>query len=140
MFRIACSLEAGENGLEGFSLALTHILTPIQLGNVELRNRVVRAAHATNLGGGAISDDLIAYHVARGEGGVGLSVQEILSVHPSSPATINAFLPGIADGYAKLMNAIRPTGMKLFQQLWHAGHNSAPIDGSPPWSASDVPA
>jgi 2,4-dienoyl-CoA reductase-like NADH-dependent reductase (Old Yellow Enzyme family)/thioredoxin reductase len=29
--------------------------------------------------------------------------------------------------------------MKLFQQLWHAGHNSAPMDGSPPWSSSDLP-
>src|SRR3546814_1167080 len=28
--------------------------------------------------------------------------------------------------------------MKLFQQLWHAGHASPRADGGQPWSASDM--
>jgi 2,4-dienoyl-CoA reductase-like NADH-dependent reductase (Old Yellow Enzyme family)/thioredoxin reductase len=120
-------------------MALTHVLTPLKIAGVEIPNRVVRGAHGTNLGGGIVSDDLIAYHLARGRGGVGLSIIEILAVHWSTPSTINVFLPGVEAGYRKLVEAVRPTGMKLFQQLWHAGHNSAPLDGSPPWSASDMP-
>ncbi|AMK19966.1 MULTISPECIES: oxidoreductase [Sphingobium] len=120
-------------------MSLTHILTPQRIADVEIRNRVVRAAHATFLGGGVVNDDLIAYHVARGKGGVGLSIIEILAVHWSSPGSINAFLPDIETGYRKLIDAVRPTGMKLFQQLWHGGHNSQPLDGSPPWSSSDLP-
>jgi len=120
-------------------MALTHVHTPIRLGPVELKNRVVRTAHATNLGGGTMSDALIAYHRARAEGGVGLSIVEILSVHDSTPATLNVFASDIEAGYRKLVAAVRPHGMKLFQQLWHGGHNALPLDGSPPWSASDAP-
>ena len=68
-------------------MSLTHIHTPVKLGPVELKNRVVRTAHATNLGGGTLNDALIGYHRARAEGGVGLSIIEILSVHPTTPAT-----------------------------------------------------
>lgn len=120
-------------------MSLTHIHTPIRLGPVEVKNRVVRTAHATNLGGGTMNDALIGYHRARAEGGAGLSIVEILSVHPTTPATLNVFMPGIEEGYRKLVDAVRPHGMKLFQQLWHGGHNALPLDGSPPWSASDVP-
>lgn len=120
-------------------MPLTHVHTPINLGPIALKNRVVRTAHATNLGAGTMNDALIGYHLARAEGGVGLSIIEILSVHPSTPATLNVFIPDIGDAYRKLVAAVRPHGMKLFQQLWHGGHNALPLDGSPPWSASDVP-
>ncbi len=115
------------------------VLSPIEIGGVAVPNRTVRTAHATGIGAGRLSDDLIAYHQARARGGFGLTVLEILAVHPSSPGTLNAFDPTIGDGYARLMEAVRPHGMKVFQQIWHAGHNGMPLDGSPPWSASDVP-
>jgi 2,4-dienoyl-CoA reductase-like NADH-dependent reductase (Old Yellow Enzyme family)/thioredoxin reductase len=85
-----------------------------------------------------LNEDLIAYHEARARGGFGLTVLEILSVHPTSPASLNAFDPTITDGYRRLMETIRPHGMKVFQQVWHAGHNGSPLDGSPPWAPSDV--
>lgn len=116
-----------------------HVLSPIDIAGVEVPNRVVRTAHATGIGGGRLTDDLIAYHEARARGEVGLSILEILAVHPSSPGTLNAFDPTLLDGYKRLMERIRPHGMKVFQQVWHAGHNGSPLDGSPPWSASDVP-
>ncbi len=119
-------------------MALTHVLTPIKIGRVEIPNRVVRTAHATNLGLGTMSDDLIAYHEARARGGVGLTFIEILSVHRSTPFTLNVFSPGIEDGYRKLVDRVRPHGMRLFQQLWHGGHNTMPLDRSAPWSASNV--
>lgn len=116
---------------------LTHVHTPFKIAGVEIPNRVVRTAHATALG--AMNEDLIAYHLARARGGVGLTFIEILSVHPTSPAALNIFDPGLPDRYRRLVDEVRPTGMKLFQQLWHAGHNGLPLDGSPPWSASDIP-
>lgn len=115
------------------------VLSPIDIGGVEVPNRTVRTAHATGIGGGRLSDDLIAYHEARARGGFGLTVLEILAVHPSSPGTLNVFDPTLTDGYGRLLEAIRPHGMKVFQQIWHAGHNGMPLDGSPPWSPSDVP-
>lgn len=116
---------------------LTHIDKPIRIANCEIKNRVVRTAHATGLG--PMNDDLIQYHLLRAQGGTGLSILEILSVHPTSPASLNTFDPNLPKQYAKLVQAVRPTGMRLFQQIWHGGHNSSPLDGSPPWGPSDIP-
>ena len=116
-----------------------HVLSPITIGGVEVPNRVVRTAHATGIGGGHLSDELVEYHAARARGGVGLTILEILSVHETSPASLNVFDPRLPGEYETLMNACSPHGMKVFQQIWHAGHNGSPLDGSPPWSASDIP-
>ncbi|MEQ8992683.1 MAG: FAD-dependent oxidoreductase [Pseudomonadales bacterium] len=116
-----------------------HVFEPIDIGGIRVPNRTVRTAHGTGIGGGRLSDDLIAYHEARARGGFGLTVLEILSVHPSSPGTLNAIDPELPAAYAKLMARLRPYEMRVFQQLWHAGHNGQPLDGSPPWSPSDIP-
>lgn len=121
--------------------AYPNALSQIQIGGVTLPNRIVRTAHVTMLGldePSGISERLIAYHEARARGGVGLSILEICSGHPSSPATLNAFNPGLLDGYQRLVERIQPHGMKLFQQIWHGGHNTMPLGGGAPWSASDI--
>jgi 2,4-dienoyl-CoA reductase-like NADH-dependent reductase (Old Yellow Enzyme family) len=120
-------------------MSLTHVLEPIVIGGVTIPNRIVRSAHGTRFGGGLMSDDLIAYHALRARGGVGLSILEIMGVHPSSPSGLNAFDPRIRAGYRRLLEEVRPHGMRLFQQIWHGGHHTMPADGTPPWSASDVP-
>jgi 2,4-dienoyl-CoA reductase-like NADH-dependent reductase (Old Yellow Enzyme family)/thioredoxin reductase len=119
-----------------------HVLAPIRFRGVELKNRVVRTAHGTTIGAqepGCIGPNFIGYHLARAEGGVGLSILEICSVHPSCYAPIRLWEPGLTEGYKRLMDVIRPTGMRVMQQLWHAGHSARPIDGSPPWAPSDIP-
>ena len=40
-------------------MRFTHVDKPISLGPMQLKNRVVRPAHATNLGRGVISDELL---------------------------------------------------------------------------------
>ena len=117
-------------------------LSPLRIGQVTLPNRIVRTAHVTMLGTDApsgVSERLIAYHEARARGGVGLTILEICSGHPSSPAPLMAINPGLVEGYRQLVERIRPHGMRLFQQLWHGGHHAKPQDGSAPWSASDTP-
>ncbi|MCW5656760.1 MAG: hypothetical protein KIT60_03580 [Burkholderiaceae bacterium] len=61
---------------------LTHIDKPLQIAGVTLKNRVARSAHFTGLAPAGMSDDLIAYHAARARGGVGLTILEVMSVHP----------------------------------------------------------
>jgi 2,4-dienoyl-CoA reductase-like NADH-dependent reductase (Old Yellow Enzyme family) len=122
-------------------MALTHVLTPLKIGAVEIKNRVVRPAHGTLLGAGTMTEDLVAYHEARAKGGVGLSIVEIMGVHPSSLGSLNIADPSLSETYPRFLDRIRPHGMKMFQQLWHGGHNVfwPSMDGSPPWSASDIP-
>jgi 2,4-dienoyl-CoA reductase-like NADH-dependent reductase (Old Yellow Enzyme family) len=120
--------------------ALARVFSPIDLGPIRVPNRVVRTAHLTKFSlGAAISDDLIAYHLARGRGGVGLTVLEATAVHPSSVLALIGYDDAILDGYRRLVEAVRPTGMRLFQQLWHAGHVYNPPDGSPPRGVSRLP-
>ncbi|MES0873306.1 FAD-dependent oxidoreductase [Sinimarinibacterium thermocellulolyticum] len=122
-------------------MALTHVLTPLRIGAVELKNRVVRPAHGTMIGAGSLNEDLIAYHEARAKGGAALSIVEIMGVHPSSIGSLDASDPRLNKMYPKFVERMHAHGMKIFQQLWHGGHNVAlpPLDGSPPWSASDIP-
>lgn len=120
-------------------MAFTHVDTPIAIGNVQLKNRIFRPAHAVGVGMGTMNEALIAYHEERAKGGAALSILEAGSVHPSTAATLNIFDPAMEKGIDALLDRCRPHGMKLFQQLWHAGHHVAPADGTPPWSPSDVP-
>jgi len=119
-------------------MAKMRILEPIQIAGREIRNRVVRTAHATGIGRGKLSDDLIAYHAARARGGVGLSILEILSVHTSSPGPLNMTDPDLDSGYENLIKEIAPTGMVVYQQLWHGGHNQSGYRGAPPWGPSTI--
>lgn len=118
----------------------THVLTPTRIGNVEIKNRVVRPGHATALPRmGDVTEELIAYHEARAKGGVGLTIIEIMGIHPCGPGPLLAFNPALEESYPRMMERLHRPGMKVFQQLWHPGHVGMPLDGSPPWSASDVP-
>ena len=115
-------------------------LSPIRIGGVEIKNRIARTAHATMMArAGGITDELIAYHLARAQGGVGLTILEAAGVHPSSVLSLANLDDGIIEGYRRLKAAIAPTGMRLFQQLWHGGHIYLQPDGSPPLAPSDLP-
>jgi 2,4-dienoyl-CoA reductase-like NADH-dependent reductase (Old Yellow Enzyme family)/thioredoxin reductase len=120
-------------------LAYTHVDKPIRIGNIELKNRIVRPAHGTVLGKGTMNDRLIAYHEARARGGAALSILEVGSVHPTSAFCLNIFDPEVEGGMRKLVDRCKPHDMKIFQQLWHAGQHIPTGDGSPPWAPSDNP-
>ncbi len=115
------------------------VLQPLTIGNCTIPNRIVRTAHQTGRTAGSVNDDLIAYHVARARGGVGLSFLETASVHSSSPVFLDMSTDHAVDGMARLVEAVKPYGMKLFHQLWHGGTLGTPLDGSPAWSASPYP-
>ncbi len=121
-------------------MALEHILSPITINGLEIKNRIARAAHGTSYGRGSMSEDLIAYHEARARSGVGLNILEATVVHRSSANhTVDAVDDSIVPGFAALGKACAAHGMRTFVQLWHGGHRWAPANGQAPISASDVP-
>ena len=63
-------------------MALTRVFEPIRIGNVEIPNRIVRAAHGTHLARHAFDEDSIAYHTARAKGGCGLTIIEAIRRDP----------------------------------------------------------
>ncbi len=120
-------------------MSLKRVFEPISIGNVDVPNRIVRTAHGTNIGWGRINDDLIAYHVARAKGGVGLSFIEYCSVHPTTFTNgLRSWDDSIIGEYRRLMSAVKPYGMRVFQQLSHGGHMYPGMDGVA-WSASTMP-
>lgn len=119
-------------------MAYDTVFEPITVGGVELRNRIARGAHNVGLPWVGESDDLVAYHEARAKGEVALTILGIAGVHRLSPTSIPVMSDEVIDGYRQLVDRIHPHGMKLFQQLWHAGPaRFFPPDQ--PWSASDTP-
>lgn len=121
-------------------MALTKVFEPLQVGPVTLPNRVVRTAHGGLEMSPRMTDDYIAYHARRGKGGCGLTILGAASVHPSSMLyPYGLFYDGIVNDYRRLMAACEPTGMKVFQQLWHGGNLYPALDGGPPWAVSDIP-
>ncbi|HEX7034201.1 MAG TPA: hypothetical protein VF210_00415 [Pseudomonadales bacterium] len=124
--------------MPGIARPLEHVLAPITINGVEIRNRVVRTAHGTSMGHGDLSDDLIAYHEARARDGAGLSILEASSVHWSGPMTLHAWDDSVIPRYRELMARVAPHGMRVFLQLNHMGL----FGGAPwqrPWSASELP-
>jgi 2,4-dienoyl-CoA reductase-like NADH-dependent reductase (Old Yellow Enzyme family) len=115
------------------------IFSPIKIGAVEIPNRIVRTAHATRLANQYVNDDLIAYHLERAKGGVGLSIIESTSVHRSSTFSLSAADDAAIAPMKRLVDAIAPTGMKLFTQLWHGGYTDPAADGGLPWAVSPLP-
>lgn len=124
---------------------MTALFTPMRIGNVEIRNRVVMPAMVTRLADaeGHVTDATIAYFKARAAGGTGLVTTEMASPervgrHRSREIGIydDRFLPGLT----RLVKEIHSCGAKASIQIGHAGgHTREDICGEPPIAPSAVP-
>lgn len=119
-------------------VSLKRIWEPLHIGSVEIPNRVARASNTTTMFPFSVNDDFVAYHLARARSGVGLTILEAGSVHPNSQIAYMVDETAV-PGFEKLVAAVRPHGMRIFQQLWHGGHNLGGKAGQMPWSASATP-
>jgi 2,4-dienoyl-CoA reductase-like NADH-dependent reductase (Old Yellow Enzyme family)/thioredoxin reductase len=120
------------------------LLSPVRLGPVELPNRIVSTAHQTTLVHEHLpTDDFVAYHEARARGGVGLIVLEATAVDPSgllTSHTLGGYLPGIVEGYRRVVEAVQTRGTRLAVQLFHGGREQiASPPRAPALAPSSVP-
>ena len=123
---------------------LEALLTPLRVGPVELPNRIVSTAHQTTLVHDHLpTEDFLAYHEARARGGTGLIVLEATAVDPSgllTPHTLAGYRKHSAAGFARVAEAVRPHGTRLFVQLFHGGREQiASPPRTPAISASAIP-
>lgn len=100
------------------------LFSPIALGPLELRNRIVMPAmHLGMAQRYAVTDRLVGFHAERARGGAGLVIVGYATVDGLSgnPTCIgghdDAFLPGLT----RLASAIRAGGARAGVQLNHAG-------------------
>ena len=100
------------------------VFAPATLGPVTLRNRTVKAAtFEGRTPAGLVTDDLIDYHLAVAEGGVGLTTVAYLAVAPEGRTHREQILVGPATrpGLVRLAEAIHETGAAVAGQVGHAG-------------------
>lgn len=104
---------------------LSPLFDRVQVGSIELRNRIAHPAVLGNYGAAGLpTDKQIAYYEARAQGGAGLIVTEGVSVHPSSqpnPSIVHAYDPMARDGLTRLAGAVHRHGARVLLQLWHVG-------------------
>ena len=123
---------------------LDRLFTPLALGPVTIRNRIVSTSHQTTLVHDHLpTDDLIAYHRARAAGGAGLIVIEATAVHSTgllTPHTLGGYLPQIVPVYRRLADAVHEHDTRLICQLFHGGREMITSGPRPPAvAASSIP-
>ncbi|MBI2867369.1 MAG: FAD-dependent oxidoreductase [Chloroflexi bacterium] len=107
------------------------LFSPIKVGPITLRNRLVMSAHHTHMPvDGAVSQRQIDYLIARAKGGVGMIVTETSSVHPSSAnlsVNIRLWDPALKPSLARLAEAVHSQNVPVLVQLNHAGRKSSSV-------------
>ena len=121
------------------------LLTPARIGSIEIRNRIVMPPMTTRTADeeGYVTDDTLAYYLARARGGVGLITIEMASPekvgrHRRCEVGIydDRFLPGLT----RLVGEIHRAGAKASIQLGHGGgHTRIDICGETPIAPSAIP-
>lgn len=115
------------------------ILDPISIRDVTLHNRVVFAPHGMAYSRDVFSEQAIAYFTERAKGGCALAITESTTVQESQIDTLYNTNDKVIPGFQAMMKSIRPHGMRLFQQIYHRGHNVHQPGRKPPFSPSLVP-
>ncbi len=103
----------------------SHLFAPLQVGPVEVRNRIVSSGHDTVMAvDGVPSDQMLAYQDARARGGVGLIVVQVAGVHPSARYTSHVLMAdddSCIPAFTRLAETVHAHGARIFQQLFHDG-------------------
>ncbi|MFZ0610201.1 MAG: NAD(P)-binding protein [Xanthobacteraceae bacterium] len=121
------------------------LLTPARIGPAEIKNRIVMPPMTTRTADaeGFITDDSVAYYLARVRGGTGLITVEMAS--PEKCGRHRRHEVGIYDGrfipgLTRLVAAIHDGGAKASIQLGHGGgHTRVDICGEEPIAPSAIP-
>ena len=101
------------------------IFTPVTIGPVTLRNRVIRSAAFENMAyGNRPSDDLYNYHVAVSRGGVGMTTLAYASVSRSGLSFDGQLWmrEEIVPELKRITDAVHAEGAKASIQLGHCGN------------------
>jgi 2,4-dienoyl-CoA reductase-like NADH-dependent reductase (Old Yellow Enzyme family)/thioredoxin reductase len=120
------------------------LLSPISLGPVTIRNRIVSTAHAAFTDfwqPGNSGERYMAYQERRAQGGTGLIIMTAMHVHPTSQISGHfVYEPAdIARKYQQMSTRVHRHGAKLVQQIFHygvQGKSDPRDDWAPLWGFS----
>jgi N-ethylmaleimide reductase len=118
--------SAGEPGIDR---AMTDLFSPLSLGSISLRNRIVMAPMTRNRAGpGEVPTPLMATYYAQ-RASLGLIVTEATQISQQGqgyPMTPGIFSADQIAGWRAVTAAVHGASGKIFLQLWHVGRISHP--------------
>ena len=124
-------------------MAYRYLWTPLALGPVTARNRIVFSAHLTNYArDGKPTEQHAAYYEARAAGGAGLIITEEHSTHPTDwpyEKLIHGFHRDVIPGYRRITDAVHRHRVPILAQINHnGGQASSMFSRLPVWAPSAV--
>ncbi len=119
------------------------LFTPLKIGNIIVKNRIVFSAHLTNYAEDYMPSDRHAlYYRERARGGAGLIITEEHSTHPTDhpyEKLIHAFNPAVIPGYRRITETVHAEGVPILAQINHnGGQSSGMFTRLPAWAPSAI--
>ena len=110
-------------------MGMKKIFTPIKIGSMEVKNRMVVPAMGTNLAehNGEAGEKLINYYTERARGGFGLIITECSAVSYEGRSLVNEcgmWDDSLIPSYKKLTDSVHNEGAKIAVQLRHCGRET----------------
>ncbi len=121
-----------------------NLFSPIKLGHLVAKNRIVSSPHGAAFGErGGITDRYIRYHEEKAKGGCGVVMMfGSSSIHPTSVndwGEVNNWDDSIIPQYRRMSEAIHRHGALCLSQISHRGRRGHSwYSGAPLWAPSDT--
>lgn len=126
------------------TMPLARLFSPIKLGHVVAKNRIVSTPHGAAFGEkGGITDRYIRYHEEKAKGGCAMVMMfGSSSIHPTSAndwGEVNNWDDSIIPQYRLMSEAIHRHGAYCVSQISHRGRRGHSwYSGVPLWAPSDT--
>ena len=120
------------------------LLSPIQVGALNLKNRIVMAPLTRNRAGEGLTPTEMNIEYYRQRASAGLIITEGSQIADKAvgyPNTPGIYTQQQVDGWKKVINAVHEKGGKIVLQLWHCGrvsHSSLLPEGMLPQAPSAI--
>ncbi len=126
-------------------MSTEHLFSPAKIGSLTLPHRGIMPPMVVNYceSDGFVTDQFVAYHVARAQGGVALNITEAAYVHRTGKGFLNQFgidKDHLMPGLRRLTEAVHGVGGKIAVQLFHGGRQAnASVAGGTVVAPSAIP-
>ena len=101
------------------------LFSPLRLGGTTLKNRIFSSGHDTVMvHDGEVTDQLVAYHRARAEGGAVMIIMQVAGIHETARYTSHVLMitdDSCIPGYRRVAEAVHEHDCKLISQIFHPG-------------------
>ncbi|KAJ3028087.1 hypothetical protein HDV00_010634 [Rhizophlyctis rosea] len=127
------------------SVATPHLFSPVKVGDMNLKHRIVMGPMTRSRSPGELANDLNALHYGQRatEGGLIITEGTTCAATGAGYEHVPALLNSVqAQGWKKSTDAVHRKGGYIYAQLWHVGRvskSSLQPGGKAPVSASALP-